>query len=549
MVLDQRVDTYGYRRINHPRARDKVLEILKQRNIVDIYRVRHMDVRRYTWRVMNPEMKQARLDFFLISEELCAMTVDIDIAPGYRTDHSLICLTLNYAEQSKGKGLFKFNCSLLRDQEYSALVKQTITNTVLDYALPVYVPDFVKSVSGNERFSDMQFTINDSLLFEVLILNIRTETITYSIRKAKRYKRDEKALNCAIAQLEQQMNSSPSAEVAEELYEKQKKLEEHREILMRGNITRSRVKWYEEGERSTKYFLNLEKRNYISKLISCLQSDDGETIQNQCEILKTLQRHFSGVFRSHDTEDNHTDFLNCIELKQLSEVNIAEMTKPLTLDEVGRALYAMKNNKSPGSDGFPAEFYKYFWVDLKFIVMRMLSSCYALGVMPHSLQEGIVTLIPKSGKPRNQINSYRPITLLNTSYKIFSSTIANRYKRVISTVVDPAQSGFIKGRFIGDNTRLMSDIMAYLKDEKNVGVFLSLDIEGAFNTVSWKFINAALAKYHFPSEMIRWFNLMNEGTYARILYNGHLSDKIKLFRSCRQGDPVSPYIFFFFAGD
>ena len=543
LVLDQREDTYGYRRINHPRARDKVLEIIKQRNLVDIYRLRHMGERRYTWRVVNPNVKQARLDFFLISEELCAITVDVDISPGYRTDHSLISLTLNYAEQLKGKGLFKFNCSLLRDQEYSALVKRTIANTMLDYALPVYAPDFVKSVSGNQRLSDMQFTISDSLLFDVLILNIRTETITYSIRKAKGYKKDEKALNHAIAELEQQMSSNPSVEVAEELSEKQNRLEEHREIRMRGNITRSRVQWFEEGERSTKYFLNLEKRNYVSRLIPCLQSDDGEMIQDQCKILKTLQEHFCEVFRSHDKEDNHTDFLNCVELEQLSEVNIAEMKQPLTMDEVGRALYAMKNNKSPGSDGFPAEFYKFFWADLKFIVMRMLSTCYALGVMPQSLQEGIITLIPKSGKPRNKINSYRPITLLNTSYKILSASIANRYKRIISTVIDPAQSGFIKGRFIGDNTRLMSHLISYLKDDKRSGVFLSLDIEGAFNSVSWKFINAALAKYHFPPESIQWFNLMNEGTYARILYNGHLSDKIKLSRSCRQGDPVSPYIF------
>ena len=93
LVMDQSVDTYGYRRRNHPRAGDKVLEIMQQRDLVDIYRVRHMGERRYTWRVVNPDVKQARLDFFLISEELCAMTVDADIVPGYRTDHSLVHLT------------------------------------------------------------------------------------------------------------------------------------------------------------------------------------------------------------------------------------------------------------------------------------------------------------------------------------------------------------------------------------------------------------------------------------------------------------------------
>ena len=123
LVINQEQDTYGYRRCNHPRARDEVLKILRQMNLVDIYRQRHAGEKRYTWRVVNPEIKQARLDFFLISEELCAMTIDADILPGYRTDHSLICLTLNLVEQPKGRGLFKFNCSLLTDKKYTALVK------------------------------------------------------------------------------------------------------------------------------------------------------------------------------------------------------------------------------------------------------------------------------------------------------------------------------------------------------------------------------------------------------------------------------------------
>ena len=113
----------------------------------------------------------------------------------------------------------------------------------------MYMTEYVKSVLEKERLGDIQFTISDLLLFEVLLLNIRTETITYSIRKSKRSKRDEKALNDTIARLEQQMD--PSTETAEKLAEKRKNLEERREVRMRGNITRSRVKWFEEAERST----------------------------------------------------------------------------------------------------------------------------------------------------------------------------------------------------------------------------------------------------------------------------------------------------------
>ena len=65
LVLDQDQDTYGYRRVNNPKARSKVLEIMRRRNLIDVYRIRHMNEKRYTWRVVNPEIKQARLDFFL----------------------------------------------------------------------------------------------------------------------------------------------------------------------------------------------------------------------------------------------------------------------------------------------------------------------------------------------------------------------------------------------------------------------------------------------------------------------------------------------------
>ena len=156
------------------------------------------------------------------------------------------------------------------------------------------------------------------------------------------------------------MSSNPDVETDDALAEQQRKLEDHRELLMRGNIIRSRVKCYEEGERSTNYFLNLEKRYYVDKLIPCLLADNGRIIHNQSEILAVLQRHFSEVFHSHHNQDDHMDFLNSIELKQLSSVDFDEMEKPLTLDEVARSLYAMKNKKSAGSDGFPAEFYEYF---------------------------------------------------------------------------------------------------------------------------------------------------------------------------------------------
>ena len=52
-----------------------------------------------------------------------------------------------------------------------------------------------------------------------------------------------------------------------------------------------------------------------------------------------------------------------------------------------------------------------------------------------------------------------------------------------------------------------------------------------------------LRKRNFPDQVIRWFNVLYDGSFSRIVYNGHISDKIELQRSCRQGDPLSCYIF------
>ena len=164
-------------------------------------------------------------------------------------------------------------------------------------------------------------------------------------------------------------------------------------------------------------------------------------------------------------------------------------------------------------------------------------------MLPLTLREGVIFLIPKPQKPRDEINSYRPITLLNSSYKIISSIFANRFKKIMPTIIGKDQTGFVANRFVGDNTRLTYDLIEYLKSKGMYALFLSLDIEGAFNSVSWDFIRKVLKRRNFPDQVIRWFDVLYVGSFSRIVYNGHISERIDLQRSCRQGDPLSCYIF------
>ena len=90
---------------------------------------------------------------------------------------------------------------------------------------------------------------------------------------------------------------------------------------------------------------------------------------------------------------------------------------------------------------------------------------FETGIMSITQREGIITCIPKGDKPREFLKNWRPISLLNVIYKIGSSCIANRIKGVLPELINEDQTGFVPGRYIGDNLRLLYDIMHYLKDE------------------------------------------------------------------------------------
>ena len=86
------------------------------------------------------------------------------------------------------------------------------------------------------------------------------------------------------------------------------------------------------------------------------------------------------------------------------------------------------------------------------------------------------------------MKNWRPISLLNTVYKIASGSIANRVKTYLDKIINPDQTGFIKGRNLAENIRTIYDIMQYTEDENIPGFLLLIDFEKAFDSVSWSFI-------------------------------------------------------------
>ena len=175
VVQDPKLDYFNYKHINNAKSNAKLLELKDQYYLIDPFRDQNPDTKRFTWRRKNP-LKQARLDFFLISEPLLSSVNKCIIAPSYRSDHSMVILNITFTPFKKGKPLWKHNNSLLQDIDYLTTINEKINDVKIQYSLPVYETENIKNIPNDK----LQFTINDQLFLETLLMEIRGKSISYS---------------------------------------------------------------------------------------------------------------------------------------------------------------------------------------------------------------------------------------------------------------------------------------------------------------------------------------------------------------------------------
>jgi hypothetical protein len=466
--------------------------------------------KRFTWRKCTFKgIAQSRLDYWFVPLSTLYELEKCDIITAPYTDHNLILLKIKQADSiPRGRGLWKFNTSLLKDPAYIKEINELI------------------DAYTKEEYNKT----NDALYWEVLKMNIRGKTIAYSSHKAKLQREEEKILINELDKLSKKIDEDPNENNVQLFQTCKKDLEAIYSHKAQGAYVRARCDFIEYNEKNSKYFFSKEKSNADSKNIKLLIAEDGTRTSSQDEILLKQKEFYSNLYTEkvapNDSEKENAQnyFLhNNIKIEKLEDENKDDLDIPLTVDDFGNALKDMPNCKTPGSDGMPCEIIKFFWGKLKNIISKSLLYGTYNGELSIEQKRGILAVIPKKDKDVRYLKNWRPLTLLNTDYKILAKALAQRLQKVLDSLVSFDQSGGIKGRSTFSSIRSTLDIINQVKDDKSEGTLIFVDFEKAFDSVSWSYIYDCLEAMNLGKYFINSIKTLYKNSTSAVTNNGHLS--------------------------
>ena len=364
---------------NNSKAQKRLLEIMDEMMLADVWRERNPEVKRFSWKRCEESgnFQGSRIDLALMSKGFDMLVTDILYFQGVFSDHSPLVIIIRDSVYKRGPGYWKLNTKHLDNADVTesctAVIKKEI-NCTQDWQ-PI------------ERY-----------------LRIKHQAIKF-LKDKSRQIADTRVLT--IAQLSEHLNEyeerMPLAREEMDVYLATKNdlemllLEKSREAIFR-----AKVKWAEDGEKGSKYFLNLERSRANAKTCHAVFNSSGQLLENPTEILEEQKNFYQDLYTADPTVNFNYEMD-----KKITEADRELLSKPFTLQEMENAIQAMPPGKTPGPDGLPAEFYKCFWPHLHTVMFNMYTEVFSTSLMFTEAMEGILNLIPKKGKDTRHLKNLR----------------------------------------------------------------------------------------------------------------------------------------------
>ncbi|OWZ07213.1 RxLR effector protein [Phytophthora megakarya] len=220
---------------------------------------------------------------------------------------------------------------------------------------------------------------------------------------------------------------------------------------------------------------------------------------------------------------------------------------PISEEEVLDAIKGLQRNKAGGEDGLNNDFYLDCAEGISAQLAHICNTLLDGQPPPKSFLKAVVVPLRKKGDSPNALD-YRPISLLQSSYKIFAKILASRLQTFLGRIIGDTQQGFVHGRQMHRSVAMMLAMLQQDFHDPNHGIASSpgivlLDFAKAYDTVDRVFLLEVLRRFGFSADFVDLMDRMHDGTTAQFLVNGELSPPLEVRSGIRQGCPLAPLLF------
>ena len=518
------------------------------------------------WRATNPQAhgytfprfgvgSQSRLDRIYCSDNILATAQDWDISPAIAipSDHKLASVRItDLATPYIGPGRWTLPLFLLQDQQFLSAATQHTTRLLSDLTA---CPQHTRSEADNPQQLFAQYK----------------GRIIHTARHLARKKvplimRDIAALKVQLDLLIAAPNFPTDTDSQLHAALLQQRITQLETRRFENARTTARARWQVDGNAPTKYWSQISKNKRPRDLIYRLQSPDmGPSFVTKSKDMAALARDYHNALQTADCppmDDTRAavtqevlGFLNT--RASLDDTQQLRLEADISYDDVLDSLRIAANGKAAGIDGLPYEFWKTLHnryraptasspekgVNVALALHSVFSDVSAHGVLAGTgFAKGWLCPLYKK-HDRANIANYRPITLLNTDYKLYTKLLALKLARIAPKLIHPDQAGFVPGRRIYDQVKLAKLMIDYAEATEECGVIVALDQEKAYDRIDHAYLWRTLNAFGLPTSFIAAVQSLYSSAETVVIINGEISSPFQVTRGVRQGDPLSCLLF------
>ena len=548
LVENPEIDRLNNRRgSDPPAARDAMAKLTMELNMADGWRRRHPKKRGYTF----IGSSQSRLDRIYTREDIYPWCTDWKIEhPGFGTDHSLVSVQVTSENMPFiGRGRWAIPVNLLKNKQLKKETQELARKLQSD----VEQAALMNRATGDPQLAMKTFKTKVVELYKSYqkTHQPRLENAIKSLQKELENKADAPDLTADEVQ-EQSML------ITERINALEKKRRDEARLL---SSARNRL----EGETMSKHWVRSAREAAPRDTIRALRNPLGDQTRQEtrsdkmAEIAKEYHEQLLAIDRNPGEEPDERRLTKVLENvnAKLSPEGISTLRGDINEEEIAVAIMSTANDKVAGLDGVPVELWKLLhqqyksakenerhkYCNITAVLAKIFKNISMNGVTDGTnFSEGWMCPIYKK-KEADNIANYRPITILNTDYKILTKAIATRLTEVAPSIIHPDQAGFIRGRSIFDQIDQITTTINYARMKEINGAIVALDQEKAYDKLLHPYLWKILEKFAFPDEMINMIRILYEDAPTSVIVNGVISSPFLVTRGVRQGDPMSCILF------